>query len=529
MNARAQPVAIAEAKTGPFATHEVRNQARPSLGFNAFDGDRALSGLVAKIAPWAKDKLSALGAHAGCESVQEAARLANEHEPKLLTHDRYGNRNDWVEFHPAWHQLMALAFQSEVHSLAWSTREPNGHFARAALSYLWNQIENGVGCPTGMAYAAIAGFAGKPQFATWRERTLAADYDPRRLPIEAKRAAVIGYAMTEKQGGSDLRETQTTARFIERGAHGEIYAITGHKWFFSVPVADGFYTLAQTESGVSCLFVPRLLPDGSANRIFIQRLKDKCGNRSNASSEIEYHDTWSILVGEEGRGIREILSHAHLTRLDFAAGSAGLMRQALSLALNHAQTRTAFGKPMSELPMQRNVLADLALESEAAMLGALRDRACHRRPGDQRTRTAAGAGRDASGEVLELPARAGFQLRVPAGARRQRLHHGECDGAPLPRGAAEFDLGGHLEHDVHGRAARHAARCALPGRLHRRVAERAGASAGSTTAARKISPIDCVHNTRMTGMRGRWSPGWHMRCRLPRCCSMAMPMPPICS
>jgi putative acyl-CoA dehydrogenase len=151
-----------------------------------------------------------------------------------------------------------------------------------------------------MAYAAIAGFSGKPQFATWRERTLAADYDPRRLPIEAKRAAVIGYAMTEKQGGSDLRETQTTARFIERGAHGEIYSITGHKWFFSVPVADGFYTLARTESGVSCLFVPRLLPDGSANRIFIQRLKDKCGNRSNASSEIEYHDTWSILVGEEG-------------------------------------------------------------------------------------------------------------------------------------------------------------------------------------------------------------------------------------
>ncbi|MCP1756479.1 acyl-CoA dehydrogenase family protein [Bradyrhizobium elkanii] len=372
MNARVQPVAVAEAQAAPFATHEVRNQARPALGFNAFDDDRALSGLIATIAPWATDKLSALGAHAGSESVQEAARLANKHEPTLLTHDRYGNRNDWVEFHPAWHELMALAFRSEVHSLAWSTREPHGHLARAALSYLWNQIENGVGCPTGMAYAAIAGFSGKPQFNLWRERTLAADYDPRRLPIEAKRAAVIGYAMTEKQGGSDLRETQTTARFVERGAHGEIYAITGHKWFFSVPVADGFYTLARTQSGVSCLFVPRLLPDGSANRIHIQRLKDKCGNRSNASSEIEYHDTWSILVGEEGRGIAEILSHAHLTRLDFAVGSAGLMRQALSFALNHAQTRTAFGKPTSELPMQRNVLADLALESEAAMLGAFR-------------------------------------------------------------------------------------------------------------------------------------------------------------
>lgn len=372
MNAHIQPVAVAGPHAGAFATHQVCNQARPAAGFNAFDDDRALSGLIARMAPWARDRLSALGAHAGSEAVQDAARLANEHEPKLMTHDRYGNRNDWVEFHPAWHQLMTLAFQSEVHSLAWSTREPYGHLARAALSYLWNQIENGVGCPTGMAYAAIAGFAGKPQFSLWRERTLAADYDPRRLPIDAKRAAVIGYAMTEKQGGSDLRETQTTARFVERGAHGEIYAITGHKWFFSVPVADGFYTLARTQSGVSCLFVPRLLPDGSANRIHIQRLKDKCGNRSNASSEIEYHDTWSILVGEEGRGIAEILSHAHLTRLDFAVGSAGLMRQALSLAINHAQTRTAFGRPMSELPMQRNVLADLALESEAAMLGAFR-------------------------------------------------------------------------------------------------------------------------------------------------------------
>ena len=220
-----------------------------------------------------------------------------------------------------------------------------------------------------MAYAAMAGF--EAAICDVEERTLAADYDPRRIPIEAKRAAVIGYAMTEKQGGSDLRQTQTTAAH-RTGAHGENYAITGHKWFFSVPVADGFYTLAQTESGISCLFVPRVLPDGGDNRFFIQRLKDKCGNRSNASSEIEYHDTWSMLVGEEGRGIREILSHAHLTRLDFAVGSAGLMRQALTLALNHAQSRSAFGKPMSELPMQRKVLADLALDSEAAMLGALR-------------------------------------------------------------------------------------------------------------------------------------------------------------
>lgn len=354
------------------ATHQVLNQAAPACGFNAFDGDEALRALVMKIAPWAAQKCSALGALAGDEGLQDAARLANEFEPQLRTHDRFGNRTDWVEFHPAWHQLMAAAFGHEVHSLAWTTENGNGHFARAALSYLWNQVENGVGCPTGMAYAAVAGFTGKAPFNTWRHMTLAADYDPRRLPIEQKRAAVIGYAMTEKQAGSDLRQTQTTAEFTGSSADGDIYNITGHKWFCSVPVADGFYTLAQTRSGVSCLFVPRFRPDGSQNIFFIQRLKDKCGNRSNASSEIEYRDTWSMLVGEEGRGLREILSHAHLTRLDFAVGSAGLMRQALTLALNHAQTRTAFGKPMAELPMQSNVLADLAIDSEAAMLGALR-------------------------------------------------------------------------------------------------------------------------------------------------------------
>jgi putative acyl-CoA dehydrogenase len=354
------------------ATHEVRNQAAAAVGFNAYTQDKALSTCIERGAPWACESCAKVGALAGDEAMQDAARLANAHEPVLRTHDRFGNRVDWVEFHPAWHQLMHAAFSNEVHSLAWTAKRPGAHLARAALSYLWNQVENGVGCPTGMAYAAVAGFADRPQFALWHEKTLQADYDPRRAPLRDKRAAVIGYAMTEKQGGSDLRQTQTTARSLGAAEGGEAFSITGHKWFCSVPVADGFYTLAQTRSGVSCLFVPRVLPDGGNNRFFIQRLKDKCGNRSNASSEIEYDDTWSLLVGEEGRGIREILSHAHLTRLDFAAGSAGLMRQSLTLALNHAQSRTAFGKPMSELPMQANVLADLALDSEAAMLVAMR-------------------------------------------------------------------------------------------------------------------------------------------------------------
>lgn len=356
-----------------LATHEVRNQAAAAIGFNAFTQDSALHAQVERSAPWALGRCEKLGSLVGDEATQDAARLANAHDPVLRSHDRFGHRIDWVEYHPAWHQLMHSAFSHEVHSLAWTAREPGAHFARAALSYLWNQIENGVGCPTGMAYAAVAGFEGRPEFALWREKTLQADYDPRRAPIHTKRAAVIGYAMTEKQGGSDLRQTQTTAQMLGPADGGGLaYSITGHKWFCSVPVADGFYTLAQTRSGVSCLFVPRILPDGADNRFFIQRLKDKCGNRSNASSEIEYHDTWALLVGEEGRGIREILSHSHLTRLDFAVGSAGLMRQALTLAISHAQSRSGFGRPMSELPMQANVLADLALDSEAAMLGALR-------------------------------------------------------------------------------------------------------------------------------------------------------------
>ncbi len=353
-------------------THRVLNQASPSVGHNAFSGDVALRERVTGHAPWVVPNATSLGALAGDEQVQELARLANEHHPQLRTHDRFGNRIDWVEFHPAWHQLMTLGFRHGVAGLAWTTREASGHFARAVLSYLWNQVENGTGCPTGMAYAACAGFAGRPEFALWREKTLSGEYDPRRLPLIQKTGAVIGYAMTEKQGGSDLRQTQTTANFVASENGAQIYSVTGHKWFFSVPTSDGFYTLAQTKSGVSCLFVPRFLPDGSPNRVLVQRLKDKCGNRSNASSEVEFNKTWAMLVGEEGRGIREILSHAHLTRLDFAVGSAGLMRQALTLAIGHASTRDGFGRRMADLPMQTNVLADLALESEAAMLSALR-------------------------------------------------------------------------------------------------------------------------------------------------------------
>lgn len=368
--------ASANDATRRYATHEVRNQARPAAGFNAFTGDIVLSEAIRREAPWAADRCAALGAAAGDEDVQELARLANRHLPELKTHDRFGNRIDWVDFHPSWHELMALAWKHEVPNLAWRTNQKNGHYARAVLSYVWNQVEQGTGCPTGMAYAAAAGFDAEPALAIWADKVRGTEYEFSRREVGEKPSVVIGYAMTEKQGGSDLRETQTTARFSHSADyHGKTahwYELTGHKWFCSVPQSDGFFTLAKVDGGVTCFFLPRTLPDGEFNPFFVQRLKDKAGNKSNASSEIEYAGTMAIRVGEEGKGIREILSHSHLTRLDFAIGSAGLMRQALTLAMRHTTTRNAFGTTIADRPMMTNVLADMAVEVEAATLLALR-------------------------------------------------------------------------------------------------------------------------------------------------------------
>ncbi|MCA0406378.1 MAG: acyl-CoA dehydrogenase family protein [Proteobacteria bacterium] len=359
-----------------YSTHHVLNQAKPAAGFNAFAGDAVLSAAIAREAPWAAERCAALGSVAGDEAVQELARLANRHLPELKTHDRFGNRIDWVEFHPSWHALMTLAWKHEVPNLAWRTNQRGGHFARAALSYLWNQVEHGTACPTGMAYAACAGFMAAPALGIWAEKVRGTEYEFSRREVAEKPSVVVGYAMTEKQGGSDLRETQTTARFVETSDyHGKTahwYELSGHKWFCSVPQSDGFFTLAKVNGGVTCFFLPRTLPDGSFNRFFVQRLKDKAGNKSNASSEVEYAGTLAIRVGEEGHGIREILSHAHLTRLDFAIGSAGLMRQALTLAMNHTMSRKAFGTSIADRPMMTNVLADMAVEVEAATLMALR-------------------------------------------------------------------------------------------------------------------------------------------------------------
>lgn len=359
-----------------YNTHEVLNQAQPASDFNAFTGDAVVRTAIQREAPWAAARCEALGAVAGDEEVQEHARLANRYIPELKTHDRFGNRIDWVELHPSWHQLMSLAWKHEVPNLAWTAKESQPHYARAVLSYLWNQVEQGTGCPTGQTYASYAGFQAEPALKIWADKACGNVYEFSRKEVAKKPSVVIGYAMTEKQGGSDLRETQTTAVFSHseeyHGATAHWYELTGHKWFCSVPQSDGFFTLAKVDGGVTCFFLPRTLPDGSYNRYFIQRLKDKSGNRSNPSSEIEYFGTMAIRVGEEGKGIREILSHSHLTRLDFAVGSAGLMRQALTLALQHTTTRKAFGSSIADRPMMTNVLADMAVEVEAATLFALR-------------------------------------------------------------------------------------------------------------------------------------------------------------
>lgn len=377
MNAALPPQALDHSGAADrFSTHVVRNQADFPFGFNAFDDDVVLKACLTREAPWAAAKASAIGQLAGSEEIQELARLANRHTPELKTHDRHGQRIDWVDLHPAWHQLMALAWQHEVPHLAWRAKDPQPHYARAVLSYLWNQVEHGTGCPTGMAYAAHAGFMREPALRIWAEKSLGTVYEHSRREVADKPSVVVGYAMTEKQGGSDLRETQTTAVYSHsadyHGATAHWYELTGHKWFCSVPQSDGFFTLAKVQGGVTCFFFPRTLPDGSYNRFFIQRLKDKAGNRSNASSEVEYSGTLAIRVGEEGKGLREILSHSHLTRLDFAVGSAGLMRQALTLALNHTSTRDGFGSSLAKRPMMANVLADMAVEVEASTLMALR-------------------------------------------------------------------------------------------------------------------------------------------------------------
>ncbi len=358
-----------------FATHEVLNQPGALEGYNAYRGDQALVEATRVFgAEWADDALRHAGGLVGSAHVQQLARQANRHLPELRTHDRFGHRVDIVEFHPAYHELMGLIYGCGAHSFAWTHDQRGAHVARGVLSYLWNQGENGVCCPMGMTFASIPALRHDPALlAEWGPLINSTTYDPRPAYAKEKAGVTVGMAMTEKQGGSDLRATITTARPASaRRGSGVPYVLTGHKWFFSVPMSDLFLTLAQTETGLSCFLASGWLPDGSRNRLKLQRLKDKCGNKSNASSEVEFHDLQAVLLGDEGRGIRTIIEMAHATRLDFAIGSAGLMRQALSQAVHHTSNRRAFQRSLVDLPLMRNVVADLAVESEAMMWMSMR-------------------------------------------------------------------------------------------------------------------------------------------------------------
>jgi len=358
-----------------YATHEVMNQASSLENCDLYSNDRPLRDAVHVFdADWAAERLKQTGVLVGSAKVQQLARQANRHLPELRTHDRFGHRVDVVEFHPAYHELMGLIFSCETHSFAWTHNRPGAHVARAALSYLWNQGENGICCPMGMTFASTLALRHDPALlAEWGPRINRAAYDPRAAYAKEKPGITVGMAMTEKQGGSDLRATMTTARpATARHGPGAPYLITGHKWFFSVPMSDLFLTLAQTEKGLSCFMATGWLPDGNRNRLKLQRLKDKCGNKSNASSEVEFYDLHAVMLGEEGRGIRTIIEMAHATRLDFAIGSSGLMRQALSQAVHHTSNRRAFQRQLVDLPLMRNVIADLAVESEAMMWMSMR-------------------------------------------------------------------------------------------------------------------------------------------------------------
>ena len=374
----------------PYDTHEVSNQVAPFADINLFDCDPALREALLREGGAAEvDALHALGRQLGRAETLELARLANRNGPVLVNFDGNGRRIDEVEFHPAWHSLMALLIGHGAHASPWDSGAPGAQVARAARYILFGQVENGSQCPVTMTYASVAALRLSPRLAArWLPKILSRVYDPRSLPIEQKHGALLGMGMTEKQGGSDVRSNTTMATALAPaeaarlfGDDGEdVHRIVGHKWFFSAPQSDAHLILAQTaeggSAGPSCFLLPRYLPDGSRNQIRVQRLKDKLGNRSNASSEVEFTGAYGWLLGQLGRGIPTILEMGSHTRLDCVLGSAGTMRAALTHALHHARHRAAFGRPLAQQPLMQNVLADLALESEAASAFALRLARC---------------------------------------------------------------------------------------------------------------------------------------------------------
>jgi putative acyl-CoA dehydrogenase len=341
------------------------NQPPVLENYNLFASDEALKTAVeAGGGAWNNERALAFGEILGKAETLELGNLANKNAPVLKTHDRFGNRSDTVEFHPAYHELMRIALENETHSLAWTSKRPGRYVARSALAYLKQQVDEGTSCPVTMTFAVVPSLKIDEKIAAeWLPKVLSNEYDPRFLPVVEKRGATFGMAMTEPQGGSDVRANTTFAEKI--GGEGE-YLITGRKWFCSAPMSDAFLVLAQTERGLSCFLMPRFKPDGTKNALYFQRLKDKLGNRSNASSEVEFHAAYARIIGEEGRGVANIMEMVRHTRLDCAVGSAATLRRAVAESIHHCRHRKAFGKFLIEQPLMQNLLADLALESEAA-------------------------------------------------------------------------------------------------------------------------------------------------------------------
>ena len=357
----------------PLATHDVTNQPPPLLERDVYGGDNVLVEAVGREgAAWAGDDLHALGRLAGSPEAQLWSEQANTSVPVLRTHDRYGQRIDRVDYHPAYHELMRVAIGHGIHAAPWADDRAGAHVARAAKMVVWYQVDGGHMCPVSMTYSVLPALRQQPDLASeWEPGILSRTYDPTFAPPGDKAGLTCGMAMTEKQGGSDVRANTTTAAPIAGGGPGGEYLLTGHKWFCSAPMSDAFLMLAQAPGGLSCFLTPRWQPDGTPNVFRIQRLKDKLGDRSNASSEIELAGTWARMVGDEGRGVRTIIEMVNHTRLDCSLGSAALMRRGVTEAIHHTSHRDAFGGRLVDKPLMQNVLADLAVESEAATVAVL--------------------------------------------------------------------------------------------------------------------------------------------------------------
>lgn len=350
-------------------THEVFNQATPLENYNMFERDQALSeALVREGGGWGEPGVAALGKTLGSAEWIERGFQANRSTPELFTHDRFGHRVDHVEYHPAYHDVMGLAVEHNIHASPWSDPKPGAHVVRMAKNYLYTQNEAGSACPLTMTFACVPAIRDTASVAAaWLPKIFDQRYDPTNAPLEQKTGATIGMAMTEKQGGTDVRANTTTAVPVAGRGPGEAYEIIGHKWFVSAPMSDAFLTLAQTDQGLSCFLLPRWRPDGTRNEFHVQRLKDKMGNRSNASSEVELRGAHAVLLGEEGRGVATIIEMVALTRYDCMIGSTALMRQAVAQVTHHIAQRSVMGANLIDQPLMQNVVADLCLEVEGAL------------------------------------------------------------------------------------------------------------------------------------------------------------------